>query len=291
MKKIFIVLFLFISASVFAQKPRVDATGYKDSSAAKKTELVAQDATRKWIVYDDVNTRFEYWDGDSWEPLGGSGSFPGFTSLLADYGFTNNSANWNTAYTNRITSLTTTGTSGAATLVGNVLNIPQYAGGGSVTYGTTAGTAAEGNDSRILNGATAFGWGDWNTGVDVSFIQGLGFVTGAHPTVISAFTNDTGYLSSVNIVDIVATGTPSGSTYLRGDGVWSTVSSGTTSTKEDFTATASQTAFVLSSTPNNVDVWINGEIQREVDNYTLSTNTVTLTVAADLNDIVIIRKY
>ena len=36
---------------------------------------------------------------------------------------TNNSADWNTAYTNRITSLTTTG-SGAATLVSNVLNIP-----------------------------------------------------------------------------------------------------------------------------------------------------------------------
>ncbi len=33
---------------------------------------------------------------------------------------------WDTAYTNRITSLTTTGTSGAATLVSNTLNIPQY---------------------------------------------------------------------------------------------------------------------------------------------------------------------
>ena len=39
---------------------------------------------------------------------------------------TDNSANWNTAYTNRITSLTTTGTSGAATLIANVLNIPNY---------------------------------------------------------------------------------------------------------------------------------------------------------------------
>ena len=36
---------------------------------------------------------------------------------------TDNSANWDTAYTNRITSLTTTGT-GAATLISNVLNIP-----------------------------------------------------------------------------------------------------------------------------------------------------------------------
>ena len=35
-------------------------------------------------------------------------------------------SNWNTAYTNRITSLTTTGSSGAATLVSNVLNIPNY---------------------------------------------------------------------------------------------------------------------------------------------------------------------
>lgn len=35
-------------------------------------------------------------------------------------------ANWNTAYANRITSLTTTGTSGGATLIGNTLNIPQY---------------------------------------------------------------------------------------------------------------------------------------------------------------------
>ena len=35
-------------------------------------------------------------------------------------------SDWDTAYTNRITSLTTTGTSGAATLIANVLNIPNY---------------------------------------------------------------------------------------------------------------------------------------------------------------------
>jgi predicted heme/steroid binding protein len=39
---------------------------------------------------------------------------------------TDNSANWNTAYTSRISSLTTTGSSGAATLVSNTLNIPTY---------------------------------------------------------------------------------------------------------------------------------------------------------------------
>lgn len=37
-----------------------------------------------------------------------------------------NNTNWDTAYTNRITSLTTTGSSGSATLVSNTLNIPTY---------------------------------------------------------------------------------------------------------------------------------------------------------------------
>jgi hypothetical protein len=44
-----------------------------------------------------------------------------------------NSTEWNTAYDNRITSLTTNGTSGAATLISNVLNIPNYADGQGVT--------------------------------------------------------------------------------------------------------------------------------------------------------------
>lgn len=35
-------------------------------------------------------------------------------------------SNWNTAFSNRITSLTTTGSSGSATLISNVLNIPTY---------------------------------------------------------------------------------------------------------------------------------------------------------------------
>jgi len=37
-----------------------------------------------------------------------------------------NNVNWDTAYTNRITSLTNTGSSGAATLLSNVLNVPNY---------------------------------------------------------------------------------------------------------------------------------------------------------------------
>ena len=52
----------------------------------------------------------------------------GVFSLTAGYVIptTTEETNWNTAYTNRITSLTTTGSSGASTLVSNVLNIPTY---------------------------------------------------------------------------------------------------------------------------------------------------------------------
>jgi len=54
----------------------------------------------------------------------GSGIF----SLTSGYVIptTAEQTNWNIAYTNRITSLTTTGNSGAATLISNVLNIPTY---------------------------------------------------------------------------------------------------------------------------------------------------------------------
>lgn len=52
----------------------------------------------------------------------------GVFSLTTGYSIptTANQSNWDNAYTNRITSLTTTGSSGAATLASNVLNIPNY---------------------------------------------------------------------------------------------------------------------------------------------------------------------
>ena len=52
----------------------------------------------------------------------------GVFSLTSGYAIpsTASQANWDTAYTNRITTLTTTGSSGAATLSANTLNIPTY---------------------------------------------------------------------------------------------------------------------------------------------------------------------
>jgi hypothetical protein len=78
----------------------------------------------------------------SGSPITSSGTLA--ITLTSGYSIptTASQTNWDTAYTNRITSLTTTGTSGAATLIGNVLNIPQYAGGGG---GGTVTSVASGN--------------------------------------------------------------------------------------------------------------------------------------------------
>lgn len=77
----------------------------------------------------------------------------GWTGTLAD-GRIASATNWNDAYTNRITSLTTTGTSGAATLIANVLNIPQYSGTtrlDQILAATATNTIANANNAQVWN--------------------------------------------------------------------------------------------------------------------------------------------
>lgn len=90
---------------------------------------------------------------------------------------TNNSSNWNTAYTNRITSLTTTGSSGAATLISNVLNIPEY---------TAAGLGAIATTRTITTTTPLQGGGDLSADRTLSILQ--------------ASSTQDGYLSSANWV-------------------------------------------------------------------------------------------
>lgn len=67
----------------------------------------------------------------SWSKIIGAPSFlttetdPIYSSS-SWFGTTNNASDWNTAYSNRISSLTTIGNSGSASFSSNVLNIPNY---------------------------------------------------------------------------------------------------------------------------------------------------------------------
>ncbi len=129
---------------------------------------------------------------------------------------TNNSTNWNTAYTNRITSLTTTG-SGAATLVANVLNIPTpsipaaifTAGAGTCsTIRVGVSNTANGSCSGALSGCgntasgnnSFIGGGEANTAsaVNSSVLGGFCNITnarystigGGHRNIIQSPTNE-----------------------------------------------------------------------------------------------------
>jgi len=89
----------------------------------------------------------------SGSPITSSGTLA--ISLTAGYSIptTASQTNWDTAYTNRITSLTTTGTSGAATLIANTLNIPQYtSSSGTVT--SVSVTTANGISGTVATATT-----------------------------------------------------------------------------------------------------------------------------------------
>lgn len=102
------------------------------SSVSGTTNRITVSPTSGAVVVDIAST---YVGQTSITTLGtiGTGVWQG--SQIQD-AYIASAVNWNTAYTNRITSLTTTGNSGAATLISNTLNIPNYtlAGLGGVPY-------------------------------------------------------------------------------------------------------------------------------------------------------------
>ena len=94
----------------------------------------------------------------------------GWTGTLADARIAS-ATNWNTAYTNRITSLTTTGSSGAATLIANTLNIPNYTLSGLGGVPTTRNLTINGTTQDLSADRT------WSVGT-VTSVSGTGTVSG-----------------------------------------------------------------------------------------------------------------
>lgn len=90
---------------------------------------------------DDTNVTLTLGGSASTALLNAASITVGWTGTLAD-GRIASAANWNTAYSNRIATFTTTGSSGAATFSGNTLNIPTYTIGGLGGLNLVGGTMA-----------------------------------------------------------------------------------------------------------------------------------------------------
>lgn len=98
-------------------------------------------------------------------------SIPAATSSVNGYLTSSDWTNFNTAYTNRITSLTTTGSSGAATLSSNTLNIPNY---------TLSGLGGVPTTRQLTINGTAFDLSadrSWTVG-SVTSVSGTGTTAG-----------------------------------------------------------------------------------------------------------------
>ena len=135
----------------------------------------------------------------------------GWSGTLADSRIASAST-WN-AKQDAIT-LTTTGTSGAATLVGSTLNIPQYSGGGvSYTFTSplvdTAGTVTINQSSSTVNGyLSSTDWGIFNGKQNA--LSGTGLVKSTSGTISYITDNstnwDTAYTNRITSLTTTGTG-------------------------------------------------------------------------------------
>jgi len=166
---------LEVSSTTQGFLPPVMTTTQKNAIATPASGL---------IVYDTTLNALNFYNGTSWSSGGGGGMvYPGAGIALSTgsawgTSITDNSANWNTAYTNRITSLTTTG-SGAATLVSNVLNIPTPPTATFTSLTVTGSSGASTLLSGVLNVPTytLTGLGGQPLATNLTSLAGLSYAS------------------------------------------------------------------------------------------------------------------
>lgn len=128
-----------------------------------------------------------------------------------------------------ITALTTNGNNGTATLANNVLNIPNYSGS-SITLTTTGTTGVATLSNGVLNVP------DYSSNPGSGTVTRVGALNGTFISSSSADITSAGDLT----YDLSATGTPSATSFLRGDNTWATLAGSGTVTN----VTGAQSTFV-----------------------------------------------
>lgn len=157
----------------------------------------------------------------------------------------------------------------------------------AITLGSTSLTF-----SQTDKNALTFSSGLTKTGNAVTRDALTGDVTtsGNAATIANnAVTNAKMADAAIGIAELSATGTPSGTTFLRGDNTWGTPTTGLATsnfvTREtpSGSVNGSNTAFTLANTPTpgTEHVYLNGLLQEPGagNDYTISTNTITYLTA------------
>jgi predicted heme/steroid binding protein len=179
---------LFYNGGYWVNKTIASALGYTPANAATTLTINGQtydiSANRTWSVgtVTSVDMSVPTGFGIAGNPITGAGTFA--LTFASGYSLPTNAsqANWDTAYSNRIISLTTIGNSGAATLIANVLNIPEYQLQGNYITSLTGEATASGPGAAAVTLTNSAVTGKVLTGLTVA-----GSSIAATDSILTAF--------------------------------------------------------------------------------------------------------
>ena len=174
----------------------VDTTAYTPQSRTLTINGTSYDlsADRSWSVGTVTSVNMTVPTGFSigGNPVTTTGTLA--LTFASGYSLPTNAkqANWDTAYDNRITSLTTTGTSGASTLTSNTLNIPIYQAQGNYITSLTGEATASGPGAASVTLSNSAVIGKVLTGLTVT-----GTTISATDSILTAFGKLQGQINSL----------------------------------------------------------------------------------------------
>jgi hypothetical protein len=88
MKKIFLIIALFLTAISYAQKPKVDVVRHKEITTAERDALVVP-AGEYWRIYNSTVGQFQYWNGLAWVSDGTVPDLTDYVIAPSAFGTTN----------------------------------------------------------------------------------------------------------------------------------------------------------------------------------------------------------